>query len=333
MKNSLDQAMQGLEALINSDGSGMLDQIPIDRDGEHRYGRSWPRLLVHRRHEHRCSVQGSAERDRLPVRDLCLARVARSRSAMSIPVSPDDLLRVSALPSTGGATATGDYLFIYNGNPTSGAASASIHGIRAWQVNSNTGTIGGLNRASFPGRLSTPTIALNAPVTPGLAPRALTLLGRALGPDSVAIKAWSGIPAPTRATRWRTSTTTCRCRTPKPSKATRALRTSSTKLFQDTFGGRPLHISWNALPGRIDGLVLDNWYIGELGAVRTLRLRRRASGRTGAGYSGKSPTGTNTYLASHNVFLRMHASILLMRHLNPVSMFPEHHSPRSRVSD
>src|ERR1700675_649207 len=28
MKNSLDQAMQGIEGLINSDGSGMIDQIP-----------------------------------------------------------------------------------------------------------------------------------------------------------------------------------------------------------------------------------------------------------------------------------------------------------------
>ena len=28
MKNSLDSAMQGIEGLINSDGSGMIDQIP-----------------------------------------------------------------------------------------------------------------------------------------------------------------------------------------------------------------------------------------------------------------------------------------------------------------
>ena len=70
------------------------------------------------------------------------------------------------------------------------------------------------------------------------------------------------------------------------------------KLFQDTFGGRPLHISWNALPGRIDGLVLDNWYIGEL---EPLELYDFGGGQVVAPVPDipASPTGNNTYLASH----------------------------------
>jgi len=72
----------------------------------------------------------------------------------------------------------------------------------------------------------------------------------------------------------------------------------SKKLFQDDFGGRKLHISWNALPGRMDGLVLDNWYIGEL---ETLELYDFGGGQVVAPVPDipVTPTGSNTYLSSH----------------------------------
>ena len=296
MKNSLDQAMQGLEALVNADGSGMLDQIPTTATVNSGTGAAGPGFS---------SIVGmniaAAFTDQQNVTVYPSEASGSPRGSFTISyvdVVSQTIYSASVLPSTGGATATGDYLFIYNGNTSSGVASASIQGIRAWQVNSNTGTIGGLNRASFPGRLSTPTIALNAPVTPGLAPRALTLLGRALGPDSVAINSMVWHTGPDQGYSMANIYYNVQVPNSQAFKGDKSTPDIAHKLFQDTFGGRPLHISWNALPGRIDGLVLDNWYIGEL---EPLELYDFGGGQVVAPVPDipASPTGANTYLASH----------------------------------
>jgi hypothetical protein len=295
MKNSLDQAMQGLEALVNADGSGMLDQIPSTATVNSGTGSAGPGFS---------SIVGmniaAAFTDQQNVTVYPTETSASPRGSFTIsyvdPVS-QTIYSASALPSTGGATATGDYLFIYNGNTSAGAASASIQGIRAWQVNSNTGTIGGLNRASYPGRLSTPVIALNAAVTPGLSQRALTLLGRALGPDASAIKSMVWHTGPDQGYAMANLQYNVQIEYKSAVKGDKP-EDMSYKLFQETFGGRPLHISWNALPGRIDGLVLDNWYIGEL---EPLELYDFGGGQVVAPVPDipASPTGQNTYLASH----------------------------------
>jgi len=89
---------------------------------------------------------------------------------------------------------TTDYVVV---NGATYGAGNSILGIKAWDVNSNSGTIGGLTRSNYPGRLSTPTINLaGAALTPGTAQRAEVILGRALGPDAESIKSgiWYGGP-------------------------------------------------------------------------------------------------------------------------------------------
>lgn len=293
MKNTLDQAMQGLEALLNADGSGMLDQIPTTASVLSGSGPSGPGYS---------SIVGmniaAAFTDQQNVTVYPSETSSSPRGSFTIsyvdPVS-QTIYSASALPLN---TQTGDYLFIYNGNTSTGAASASIQGIRAWQISSNTGTIGGLNRASYPGRLSTPTINLNAPVTPGLAPRALTLLGRALGPDSKAINSMVWHTGPEQG--YSMASIYYNTQVPNTQAFTGMDKAPdmSKKLFQDTFGGRKLNISWNALPGRIDGLVLDNWYMGEL---EPLELFDFGGGSVVAAVPDipAIPTGQNTYLSSH----------------------------------
>jgi hypothetical protein len=293
MKNSLDQAMQGLEALVNADGSGMLDQIPTTATVNNNTGTG----------QSTSSIVGmniaAAFTDQQNVTVYPTETSSSPRGSFTISyvdVVSQTIYSASALPA---GTQTSDFLFIYQGATVSlGAASASIQGIRAWQVNSNTGTIGGLNRASFPGRLSTPTIALNASVTPGLAPRALTLLGRALGPDSVAINSMVWHTGPDQGYSIANIYYNVQVPNSQAYKGDKATPDLAHKLFQDTFGGRPLHISWNALPGRIDGLVLDNWYIGEL---EPLELYDFGGGQVVAPVPDipAVPTGNNTYLASH----------------------------------
>lgn len=261
MKNSLDSAMQGIEGLINSDGTGMLDQIPTTATVNSATGSVGPAYS---------SIAGlniaAAFTDQQNVTVYPSETSASPRGSFTISyvdVVAQTIYSASALPSTGGATQTGDYLFVYNAATAATTAGASILGIRAWQVNSNTGTIGGLNRATYPGRLSTPTIALNAAVSPALAPRALVLLHRALGPNASAIKSmiwYAGIEQ-----GYAMANQQLNVQLELRSKVTgQATEDMAYKMFQDTFGQRELHLTANALPNRIDGLVLDNWYLGEL---------------------------------------------------------------------
>ena len=304
MKNSLDTAMQGLESLINSDGSGMLDQIPTTATVNSGVGGGVIGTPTY------SSIVGmniaAAFTDQQNVTVYPSETSAAPRGSFTIsysdPVS-QTIYSAQALPSAGGATAVGDYLFIFNGTVVGGAgttqaaAAASILGIRAWQVNSNTGSIGGLNRATYPGRLSTPTINLAAPVTPSLSPRALTLLGRALGPESAAIKSMIWYTGPDQGYAMANLQYNVQ-QERRSAVGGDATEDMAYKMFQDTFGGRKLHISWNALPGRIDGLVMDNWYMGEL---EPLELYDFGGGQTVVPVPDipASPSGNNTYLSSH----------------------------------
>jgi len=295
MKNSLDSAMQGLEGLVNSDGSGMIDQIPSTATVNSGTGAAGPSFS---------SIVGlniaAAFSDQQNVTVYPSETSASPRGSFTIsyidPVS-QTIYSSTVLPSSGGATQTGDYLFIYNSNTTNAAASASILGIKAWQVNSNTGTIGGLNRATYPGRLSTPTINLNAPVTPGLAPRARTLLGRALGPDSEAEKSMIWYTGPDQGYSMANLQYNVQFALRENVKG-EATQDMAYKNFQDEFGGRKLHISWTATPGRIDGLVMDNWYMGELAP---LELYDFGGGQIVVPVPDipVSPSGSNSYLSSH----------------------------------
>jgi len=301
MKHSLDAAMQGIEGLINSDGSGMLDQIPSTATVNSGTGGAGPQFS---------SIVGlniaAAFTDQQNVTVYPSETSASPRGSFTIsyvdPVS-QTIFSAQALPSTGGATATGDYLFIFNGTVVGGAGTtqaapaASILGIKAWQVNSNTGVIGGLNRATYPARLSTPTITLNAPITPGLAPRALTLLGRALGPESAAINSMEWYTGPDQG--YAAANLQYNVQLELRSKVTgESTEDMAYKMFQDTFGQRKLNISYTATPGRMDGLVFDNWYMGELS---TLELYDFGGGQLVMPVPDipTSPTGNNSYLSSH----------------------------------
>ena len=68
-------------------------------------------------------------------------------------------------------------------------------------------------------------------------------------------------------------------------------------ITQLTFGGRKYHKSWTAINNRMDLLVLDNWYIGELSP---LELYDFGGGNVVAPVPDiSSATGTASYLTSH----------------------------------
>ena len=291
MKNSLDAAMQGIEGLINSDGSGMIDQIPSTATVVLSGGSPASQTA---------SITGVnvavAFGDQQVVQFFSTGGVQRTGGRTSATISysdgPSNTLYFSTpLPSD---VVTTDFIVV--AGATYGAGN-SILGIKAWDVNSNTGTIGGLNRNAYPGRLSTPTINLaGAALTPGIAQRAEVLLGRALGPDADSIKSGIWYGPPEQAFAQSNLQYNVQIVNTQDLKGENTLDMAK-KYFSDTFGGRKYHKSWTAINNRMDLLVLDNWYIGELSP---LELYDFGGGNVVAPVPDiSSTTGTASYLTSH----------------------------------
>jgi hypothetical protein len=157
-------------------------------------------------------------------------------------------------------TVTGDYLIISGASGAQGAGLANIH---YWNVNSNTGSVGGLNRATYPGRLSTPTINLGGQqITPSTFQRALILMGRAMGKDVNAMKSmvWYGQPDQlyTQDAQWYERMIT------QNSEGGDSVKNLGRKEMSTTLGGREFQASYQADINRVDGLVMENWAFGEL---------------------------------------------------------------------
>ena len=252
MKNSLDAAMQGIEGLINADGSGMIDQIPATAVIVLSGGSPASQTA---------SITGVnvavAFTDQQVVQFYSTGGVQRTGGRTSATISYSDgpsntLFFSTALPSDVVVTD-----FIVVAGATYGAGN-SLLGIRAWDVNSNTGIIGGLNRNAYPGRLSTPTINLGgAAITPGIAQRAEVLLGRALGPDADSIKSGIWYGPPEQGFAQSNLMYNVQIVNAQEIKGDKTLDMSK-KFMADTFGGRKYHKSWTAIPTRMDLLVMDN---------------------------------------------------------------------------
>jgi len=164
-----------------------------------------------------------------------------------------------ALPA---GTTTTDSLVIAG---AAGTAGSSILGLRYWQTNSNTGTIGGLTRSNFPSRLSTPTINLNGgAITLSTGNRAITLLGRALGPESEAIKNAAWYCGPDQAMAIANLYLNVLYVNGGDVNKMDKTKDIIPKLWPATYAQRELLVGWNALPGRLDLFTPDTWYLGEM---------------------------------------------------------------------
>ena len=259
MKNSLDAAMQGIEGLINSDGTGMIDQIPTTAVIVLSGGSPAAQTA---------SITGVnvavAFTDQQVVSFYSTGGVKRSgggntSATISYSDGPSNTLFFSTvLPSDVVVT---DYIVV---NGASYGSGNSILGIKAWDVNSNTGTIGGLNRNAYPGRLSTPTINLQgAALTPGIGNRAEVLLTRALGPDAESIKSGIWYGPLEQAFAQSNLMYNVQIANAQEIKGDKTLDMGK-RYYSDTFCGRKYHKSATFSPNRMDLLVMENWYIGEL---------------------------------------------------------------------
>jgi hypothetical protein len=272
MKNSLQQMLQFIESQINSDGTGQIDQIPTTATINKTYGTD-PLTgdtvgCISGLNVAACFT------DQQTVQVVSIGGTNRGSFVVTFvdPVNNSIYWDQTAtpLPTASGGTQVTDYLVVNGpadlgpgGNVAPGTAGYGLLGIRYWHVNSNTGVLAGVNRASFPGRLSTPVIELNGgALTPNVANRAEILLGRALGPENDAMDSaiWYGPPEQQLAH----ANMYYNARITQNLEKGESTPDMARKKLPSEFGGRKYFQSFTAQPNRIDLLLMKNWYIGEL---------------------------------------------------------------------
>lgn len=258
LKNSLASCTNGIEGLMNGDGSGEIDQIPSTATVSSNSGSGAQTSFISGLN----NVAGFTDQQVISVYPSEGGSTRGTATISYVDPVTNTLFFSTVLPSTGGATATGDFLMV-SGTASTGAVGSSILGLRAWQVNGNSGTIAGLNRATFPSRLSTPTINLNGgPVTSSVGLRAATLMGRALGEEAESIKNALWYTGPDQGMAISNLFYNVQIANAQDVKGDTPLDMGK-KFFPATFCNRNLRISWTAQPGRLDLFTPDTWYMFE----------------------------------------------------------------------
>lgn len=256
LKNSLASATQGIEGALNGDGSGEIDQIPATATVSSGSGTGAQTSFISGLNV----VTGFTDQQVVQIFPTEGGTSRGTATISYVDTVANTLYFSTVLPSTGGATAVGDYIMIQG---CSGAVGSSLLGLRYWQVNSNSGTIAGLNRALYPGRLSTPTINLaGAAVNTSIGYRAMVLMGRALGPESDSIKNALWYTAAEQGVATSNIYQNVLIANAQDVKGDKPLDMGK-KFFAPTFCGRDVKYSWTAQPGRWDLITPDTWEIFE----------------------------------------------------------------------
>jgi hypothetical protein len=253
LKNSLESFMRGIEALFNRDASGTLDTIPSTATVNNNTGSGVQTSSIVGLNNANQIV------DQQVLQVFSSGGVNRGSFTVSYSDGPSNTIYSSqALPA---GTTTTDSLVI---SGSAGTANSSIAGIRTYQLNSNANTVLGISRASYPGRLSTPSIngGGNA-VTPAFPFRAQILVDRALGPDSEEAESLIWYCGPGQQLQINNLYQPVVIANLQEVKGDRQLDMVK-KYMPETFGGRELLVGYNAQPGYIDGLCLSAWGIVEL---------------------------------------------------------------------
>jgi hypothetical protein len=257
LKNSLDVFMRGIEALFQGDSSGELDQIPSTATVSNNSGSGNQTSFI--------SGMNNANQ----FQDQQIVQVfpseggaSRGTATISFVDGVSNTLYFSTvLPSTGGATAVGDFLMVQG---CSGAVGGSIAGFKTYNVNGNSGSVLGIPRATYPSRLSTPTINLSGnALNPAVPYRLEIQIQRALGPEAEELESMFWYVPPDQQLAWNNLTQNVKVVNQQEIKGDRELDLVK-KYMPDTIGGREMVVGYNATPGRLDLISTSTWGIVEL---------------------------------------------------------------------
>ena len=254
MDKSLLAFENGIEGLLNRDGSGTIDTVVSYSSGSGS-GVQTSYVVVN---------NAASFVDQQVIQDLPAINGTSNGSLTITFVDPvaNKLYFATALP---GALTDGDILVVLG---ATGAAGSSIYGKDYWIQNGNVGTKAGVNIANYPGRFSSPTINFNnsGTITNSTAQRVESLRSRALGDEydenqeafwytnpvqGVALSSNYYNPGITRLDEGGD-------RVPDTAKM----------YMQKTWGGREVVYSNTAEPSRMDLIVPSTFVFGELFPTR-----------------------------------------------------------------
>ena len=173
MKQSLRSFENGIEGLFNGDGSGTIASIPSTATVSSGSGSGAQTSYI----SGLTTVAGFSDQQVIQILPAVGGTALGTATISYVDPVAQTLWFSTALPA---GTATGNILVVMG---ATGAAGSSIYGSKYWIANGSTGTIAGINKALYPGRLSTPTINLNGSgaITSAMAQRIEALIARARG--------------------------------------------------------------------------------------------------------------------------------------------------------
>ncbi|MFP5230778.1 MAG: hypothetical protein ACLGXA_24440, partial [Acidobacteriota bacterium] len=259
LKNSLDSTLAGLEALLYGDGSGAVTQIPSGATVSSSSGSGNQTSYI-------TGLRAMLVTDN-QVLQFFPSEGGSSRGSATVSINDPVTGTVwfsTALPA---GVQAGDYIVVAG---SSGAVGSGILGTTSWINSATSGTQAGINRATYPSRISSPSINLNgASITASLSQRIEALLGRAMGGDNKTKD--SGIYLFPEDQAYAVGTTNYYSRQIshlKDDGPGNTVPDASKKFFQRKYGDRDVHVSYAQPSGRVDMMLTEEWSIGELCPVQ-----------------------------------------------------------------
>lgn len=258
LQHSLLTYDNGVAGVVERDGSGTIDTIPTGATVNNASGGGTIGTATY------SSIVGlntaASFTDQQTVQVLSAVGGTNRGSFVVSFVDPvaQALYSTVALPA---GTAVGDILVVAG---ATGAAGSSIYGKDYWLSNGNTGTLAGIPKANYPGRLSTPTINFqsNGAIVNSTAQRVEAIRMRALGKEysegasgfwytnvsqGVALSNQYYNPGITRLDQGGDT-----------------VPDTAKKMMQKTWGGRDVVYSPTAEATRMDLIIPEPWVMGVL---------------------------------------------------------------------
>jgi hypothetical protein len=290
LQRSLKVFDNGVEGLLHRDGSGTIDQIPATATinsgtGGGASGSATFSAIIG------LNTAGSFQAQQTVQVLSAVGGTNRGSFVISFvdPVA-QTVWSTTALPA---GTAVNDLLVVAG---ATGAAASSILGKDYWLANGNTGTIGGIAKANYPGQLSTPTINFggSGTVTNSTAQRVEAIRMRAMGDDYEPAKGAFWIANPAQGVPLSNN-----FYNPGYVRLDQGNMENvpdlARKSMQKTVLGDDVVWASTAEPTRMDYICPDSWYFGEMFPTR---LHEWTPGNTIAAVPATGQSAGATYFDS-----------------------------------
>ena len=263
LQNSLKAFDNGVEGIIHRDGSGTIDQIPTGATVNSATGGGGSGSATYSSIIGLNTAGSFSEQQAVQVLSAVGGTNRGSFVISYVDAVAQTVYSTTALPS---GTVAGDILVV---SGASGAAGSSILGKDYWLANGNTGTIGGIAKANYPGRLSTPTINFggNGAINNATAQRVQAIRMRALGDDYDENESGFWLANPVQGVALSNQFYNPGF-TRLDEGAKDYVPDTARKMMQKTVLGEDVVWASTAEPSRMDYIVPTTWYFGELFPTR-----------------------------------------------------------------